>query len=215
MQVEDDLMIANECRGNVRIMSNGKPEDLHVAVVNLRIYGVVLLAASLFFLGWSIITYFIVDPFMAIYGMLSFSSSAITAIALLTNKVLLSGFLLRCNLIATHIGNCAYFAATALHGHKANYGAGFTVMAGILFGVWILAAAIGYNVLSSVQMLMALNKYDDDSQCEEDHISHCGEDDHITYFDKDMDVLPTAWSRSSGFSNINSENARSLSFGDV
>ena len=91
MQVEDDLMIANECRGNVRIMSNGKPEDLHVAVVNLRIYGVVLLAASLFFLGWSIITYFIVDPFMAIYGMLSFSSSAITAIALLTNKVLLSG----------------------------------------------------------------------------------------------------------------------------
>ena len=45
MQVEDDLMIANECRGNVRIMSNGKPEDLHVAVVNLRIYGVVLLAA--------------------------------------------------------------------------------------------------------------------------------------------------------------------------
>ena len=108
----------------VRHMSNGMPVDLYVAVQKLRIYGVILLAASLFFLGWSIISYFIAEPLMAFYGMGSFGCSTLTAIFFLTNRIATSGWKGRLNVVCTHLANSGYFAVAALYGHNVSYGMG-------------------------------------------------------------------------------------------
>ena len=191
----------------VRYMSNGMPVDLYVAVQKLRIYGVILLAASLFFLGWSIISYFIAEPLMAFYGMGSFGCSTLTAIFFLTNRIATSGWKGRLNVVCTHLANSGYFAVAALYGHNVSYGRGWTITAGILFGCWILAAAISYNILCQAQRIM--DRTEDDG---EDAL----EDIERDLRESDLRVRQSS-STMSGSALQTQQNMRidSLSFGDV
>lgn len=191
----------------VRYMSNGMPVDLYVAVQKLRIYGVILLAASLFFLGWSIISYFIAEPLMAFYGMGSFGCSTLTAIFFLTNRIATSGWKGRLNVVCTHLANSGYFAVAALYGHNVSYGRGWTITAGILFGCWILAAAISYNILCQAQRIM--DRTEDDG---EDALEDIERDLRET----DLRVRQSS-STMSGSALQTQQNMRieSLSFGDV
>jgi hypothetical protein len=187
----------------VRYMSNGQPADLFVAVRRLRIYGVVLLATSLFFLGWSIISYFIAEPLMAFYGMGSFGCSTLTAIFFLTNRIATSGWRGRLNVVCTHLANSAYFAVAALYGHNVSYGRGWTITAGILFGIWILALAVAYNILCQAQRIM--DRTEDDG---EDALEAIAND----VYEEDLRVRQSSSSLSSVPPHINID---SHSFGDV
>lgn len=187
----------------VRFMSNGQPADLFVAVRNLRVYGVGLLASSLFFLGWSIISYFIAEPLMAFYGMGSFSCSTLTAIFFLTNRIATSGWRGRLNVVCTHLANSAYFAVAALYGHNVSYGRGWTITAGILFGIWILASAVAYHILCQAQRIM--DRTEDDG---EDALEAIASD----VYETDLRVEQSSSSSSSVPPHINID---SHSFGDV
>ena len=187
----------------VRYMSNGQPADLFIAVRNLRIYGVILLATSLFFLGWSIISYFIAEPLMAFYGMGSFGCSTLTAIFYLTNRIATSGWRGRLNVVCTHLANAAYFAVAALYGHNVSYGRGWTVTAGVFFGIWILASAVAYHILCQAQHIMDRSEDDGD-----DALEAIAND----VYERDLSVRQSSSSISSVPEDMNIE---SRSFGDV
>ena len=119
----------------------------------LRIYATAQLAVSLFFLGFSIISFFLTKPSLALFGTVSFLASTITAGSLLSEKVLETGRFFQCNLFTSNVLATLYFAIATFSIQSLVNDTSYIVICGLLFTLSFFGTFIGYCLVSKVQKL--------------------------------------------------------------
>lgn len=132
-------------------MSNGLSYELDSAWKRLRNYASIFFIVSLFFLGFSIISLYIVRGRLAIYGIICFGASTLTAGSLFFDKFSHMGKVGLCNVLLANALDVMYFGASTMDLHKSGYSVGYVFFSALLLLYFILNTLVGCYLLYSVQ----------------------------------------------------------------
>ena len=138
--------------------------DLYTAIKKLRLFTVALFVVSLFFMIWSILSFFIYEKeilWLAIFGTVSFSILVLTSIILMVDRIafrwrLFTGIstFVSCISCSVYFGICAYELAMI------EYGLVSTIVCGILCATLFFLGCTGVYLLRNVQLLIQMRVID-------------------------------------------------------
>mmetsp|Transcript_28334 Transcript_28334/g.32592 ORF Transcript_28334/g.32592 Transcript_28334/m.32592 type:complete len:185 (+) Transcript_28334:54-608(+) len=150
--MEESLQFNRE-KFNRRKLSNGMSIGLNKALQRLKIFSTLALIISLFFFGWSILSFYMTDPLMALFGAASFFASSITSCFLLTDRATKSGYLSLLNVLCSFTLNLGYFGVYALYGKDHVSERAVATSALFFFILWIFLAPSILYLLWKAQSL--------------------------------------------------------------
>lgn len=155
-----------------RWMTNGMSQELDSAWKRLRIYAAILMIISLFFLGFSILSLYIARPKLAIYGLVCFGASTVTAMALFFDTFSHMGRLGLCNLLLANLLDTMYFLISTIDLHKSGYEFGYVLFSGMILSYFAINIFVGTYLLNDVLKLTFEDHDDEDSI--EHNLNHVG-----------------------------------------
>lgn len=139
--------------------------ELNNSLKSLRFYSSIHLVVSLFFLGFSIMSYFFSKPALALYGTVCFTASTITSISLLMNKITEAGKrvqrITQCNLFTANILDASYFAIATFNVQDLVNDVRYTIICGFFFILYIFSILIGCRILTRVHRLSSESRESD------------------------------------------------------
>jgi len=140
---------------NLITLSNGMTIDLYTAFRDLRFFAVGLFGISTFFLIWSCLSYFVLEPAFAIFGVLCFTSAIVISICMSIESAAFSGCCAKVNVVSISLLCSGYFCLFGIRVYfdEKNYSMNWVYSSIFFCFLWQTFAMLGYSYLSRVQHL--------------------------------------------------------------
>ena len=115
------------------------------------IYGAVNGILSLFFIGWSLSSFFSTGALVSLYGLLFFASAALMSCLLMSKNYMLNHPCARINLVLTNVANMGFFVVMGLYYYEHGYNMSLLITTAAFLGIYLILTPLGVYLLTNVQ----------------------------------------------------------------